>query len=203
MFWRKPPYSATEIAELMCSSLCHDIANPASSVINCVEMLPDGDAEVQSILEQSSAALGDCIRLYRVAYGRISLQQCDMESVMGYLEIALKGKTTPDVSGGHEVLTVGAVKALVNLAVLSGAIFIGSYTFMVKISDNGATIELGGLATTPGAQELLDILAGTAKAINYDNARAHYIRAIAEEHGLALSVRKRWVVSLRGKIRAA
>ena len=56
----------SELARLIARRLCHDLSGPAGAIASVVEMMADGaDAELMSLLADSSRTLVSTLRLYR------------------------------------------------------------------------------------------------------------------------------------------
>ncbi|MBQ8870877.1 MAG: hypothetical protein IJ019_05830 [Alphaproteobacteria bacterium] len=65
-------FSSTQVAELICTRISHDLIGNIGAVSNAVELLdddPESVADVKPILEISSKVLSDRLKFFRLAFG--------------------------------------------------------------------------------------------------------------------------------------
>lgn len=74
----------TDISELVCTRISHDIIGNIGAVANAVELLEEGDMEfmddIRSILKTSSGVLSARLKFFRMAFGlnNANLEQLDL-----------------------------------------------------------------------------------------------------------------------------
>lgn len=65
--------SETELAELICTRISHDVIGNVGAVANAVELLEEGDMDflddIRSILKISSSVLSARLKFFRLAFG--------------------------------------------------------------------------------------------------------------------------------------
>lgn len=65
--------SETELAELICTRISHDVIGNVGAVSNAVELLEEGDMDflddIRSILKVSSSVLSARLKFFRLAFG--------------------------------------------------------------------------------------------------------------------------------------
>ncbi len=76
--------SSTELTELICTRLSHDVIGNVGAVANAVELLDEGDMDfiddIRSILKVSSSVLSARLKFFRLAFGLVNgnLEQADV-----------------------------------------------------------------------------------------------------------------------------
>ncbi|MBO5443185.1 MAG: hypothetical protein J6A33_05305 [Alphaproteobacteria bacterium] len=76
--------SSTEISELICTRISHDLIGNIGAVSNAVELLEEGDTDfmddIRSILNTSSTVLSARLKFFRMAFGlnNSNLEKADM-----------------------------------------------------------------------------------------------------------------------------
>ena len=68
--------SSTELTELICTRLSHDVIGNVGAVANAVELLEEGDMDflddIRSILKVSSSVLSARLKFFRLAFGLVN-----------------------------------------------------------------------------------------------------------------------------------
>src|SRR5436305_3646086 len=118
-----------DLASLLCSRLCHDLMSPVGALNNGIELLADEtDPEMRDkcleLLTDSARASANKLKFFRLAFGAAGGfgEAIDTHEA----EAALEGVFGPErrIELGWEVsdgkLPKGAVKLLLNLALLAG-----------------------------------------------------------------------------------
>src|SRR5688500_7521253 len=132
--------SATDLAALLCSRLCHDLLSPVGALSNGLELLADEkDPEMRrrcfELLEQSAKISTDKLKFFRLAYGAAggfgnAVPSAEPEAlvaglVSGNERIVLQwGVSEPE-------LPKPAVKVLLNLASIAIDALVGGGTLEV------------------------------------------------------------------------
>lgn len=94
--------SGLELAQLLCTRLCHDLAGPIGAVAAGVELIGGdpsaADAETLGLIGDSSAAASLKLKFVRAALGAAGAGAIDMESLLdGYLGAMASGDSKPKV----------------------------------------------------------------------------------------------------------
>jgi histidine phosphotransferase ChpT len=143
--------NAVDLASLLCSRLCHDLMSPVGALNNGIELLadetdPDMRERCLELLSESARASANKLKFFRLAFGAGGGfgEAIDTSEA----EAALRGVFGPErrielgwmVSGGK--LPKGAVKLLLNLALLAGDALVRGGRLDVGAEDNDGSLEL-------------------------------------------------------------
>jgi len=121
--------NAVDLASLLCSRLCHDLMSPVGALNNGIELLadetdPDMREKCLELLADSASATAGKLKFFRLAFGAGGGFADEIDTHEA--EAALEGVFGPEkrielgwLIGG-EKLPKGAVKLLLNLALLAG-----------------------------------------------------------------------------------
>lgn len=86
--------SETELAELICTRISHDVIGNVGAVSNAVELLEEGDMDflddIRSILKVSSSVLSARLKFFRLAFGLSNANLEDFGQVKSAAENYLK-----------------------------------------------------------------------------------------------------------------
>jgi histidine phosphotransferase ChpT len=121
--------NAVDLASLLCSRLCHDLMSPVGALNNGIELLGDEtDPEMREkcleLLADSAAATAGKLKFFRLAFGAGGGfgEEIDTQEARAALEGVFGAERRIElgwvVEGGK--LPKGAVKLLLNLALLAG-----------------------------------------------------------------------------------
>src|SRR3982751_2773624 len=154
---------AVDLASLLCSRLCHDLMSPVGALNNGIELLADEtDPEMREkcleLLADSARASANKLKFFRLAFGAAGGfgEAVDTHEA----EAALEGVFGPErrielgwvVSDGK--LPKGAVKLLLNLALLAGDALVRGGRLDVGAESRDGEIEL--VIRAEGGRILLD-----------------------------------------------
>lgn len=131
---------STELAELICTRISHDLAGNIGTVSNALEMLEDDEddiADVKSLLENSAKTLAARIKFFRVAFGLKNAapkNTTELNTIIcNYLETVSNAKTPIIIKS--DIKNVSCYK-IVMLAVMALAdVFIRGGTISVFETD--------------------------------------------------------------------
>jgi histidine phosphotransferase ChpT len=142
---------AVDLASLLCSRLCHDLMSPVGALNNGIELLadetdPDMREKCLELLAESARASANKLKFFRLAFGAGGGFGNEVDTREA--EAALEGLFGPErrielgwmVSG--DKLPKGAVKLLLNLALLAGDALVRGGRLDVGAESNGDEIEL-------------------------------------------------------------
>ena len=194
--------NSADFASLLCSRLCHDLVSPVGSLYNGVELLadetdPDMRQRCMELLADSARQTANKLKFYRLAFGAAGGfgETVDTREAQTSLEALFSGERRIELDWqvGSQTLPKGAVKMLLNLAMIAGdALLRGGRLLIVSEMREGAT-EVVVRAEGPRVlldKELTAALKGeTAEADLTSRAAAAYlVRLLADEAGIELNV---------------
>jgi histidine phosphotransferase ChpT len=147
-----------DLASLLCSRLCHDLMSPVGALNNGIELLADEtDPEMREkcleLLADSARASANKLKFFRLAFGAAGGfgEEIDTHEA----EVALEGLFGPERrielgwAVSDEKLPKGAVKLLLNLAMLAGDALVRGGHLDVGAELRGGEIELAVRAEGP------------------------------------------------------
>ena len=150
--------NSVDLASLLCSRLCHDLMSPVGALNNGIELLADEtDPEMREkcleLLADSARASANKLKFFRLAFGAAGGfgEEIDTREA----EVALEGLFGPERRielgwvVGDEKLPKGAVKLLLNLAMLAGDALVRGGRLDVGAELRGSEIELAVRAEGP------------------------------------------------------
>jgi histidine phosphotransferase ChpT len=188
--------NATDLASLLCSRLCHDLMSPVGALNNGIELMADETDPAMrdkcvELLTDSARATANKLKFFRLAFGAAGgfgaqIDTREAEAALHGLfgperRIALTW-AVPDPS-----LPKGAVKLLLNLALLAGDALVRGGSLQVGAERSDDSIEIAVRAEGP--RILLDpelrrtLLEGAAGPVEPRAAGAWLAHALAAEAG--------------------
>lgn len=152
-----------DLASLLCSRLCHDLMSPVGALNNGIELLADEtDPEMREkcleLLADSARASANKLKFFRLAFGAAGGFGEEIDTVEA--QASLEGVFGPErrielgwvVSEGK--LSKGAVKLLLNLALLAGDALVRGGRLDVGAESRDGVVEL--VIRADGPRILLD-----------------------------------------------
>jgi histidine phosphotransferase ChpT len=152
-----------DLASLLCSRLCHDLMSPVGALNNGIELLadeqdPDMREKCLELLADSARASANKLKFFRLAFGAAGGFGEEIDTAEA--QAALEGVFGPErrielgwvVSEGK--LPKGAVKLLLNLALLAGDALVRGGRLDVGAESRDGVIEL--VIRADGPRILLD-----------------------------------------------
>ena len=189
--------SATDLAALLCSRLCHDMLSPVGAMSNGLELLasetdPEMRQNCMELLEQSATISTNKLKYFRLAYGaaggfgdRVGIEE--PKDLIQSLA-ADKGRIEVNwaVSGG--TLAKPAVKVLLNFAqiALDALVRGGTLDVGAEVRDGACEIVIRAAGTKIAFDEVLGrALEGRlgSDELTSRTAPAHMIHLLAQECG--------------------
>lgn len=150
--------NAVELASLLCSRLCHDLMSPVGALNNGIELLNDeSDPELRDrcleLLADSAKASANKLKFFRLAFGAAGGfgELVDTREA----RLALEGIFGPEkrIELGWMVaddkMPKGAVKLLLNLAMIAGDSLVRGGKLDIGAESNGGSLELAIRAEGP------------------------------------------------------
>jgi histidine phosphotransferase ChpT len=152
-----------DLASLLCSRLCHDLMSPVGALNNGIELLadeqdPDMREKCMELLAESARASANKLKFFRLAFGagggfgeRIDTREAQtaLEGLFGPERRIELGWVVAD-----DKLPKGAVKLLLNLAMIAGDALVRGGRLDVGAESNAEGIEL--VIRAEGPRLLLD-----------------------------------------------
>lgn len=143
--------NAVDLASLLCSRLCHDLMSPVGALNNGIELLADEDDpdmrdKCLELLEDSARASANKLKFFRLAFGAAGGfgEEVDTHEARAALEGLFGAERRIEVGWAvaDDKLPKGAIKLLLNLALLAGDALVRGGRLDVGAESNGGEIEL-------------------------------------------------------------
>src|SRR3954453_15789554 len=140
-----------DLASLLCSRLCHDLMSPVGALNNGIELLADEtDPEMREkcleLLADSARASANKLKFFRLAFGPGGVigQERDTRRAKSAFEGVFGAERRIELGWmvGDEKLPKGAVKLLLNLALLAGDALVRGGRLDVGAERTDSQIEL-------------------------------------------------------------
>ena len=191
--------SASELAALLCSRVCHDIISPVGAINNGLELLDEGGAEedAMTLIRTSARNASARLQFARIAFGAAGsagmlIDTGDAQSVA----TAFLKNEEPELvwNGGRALLPKNKVKLLLNLVlVATGAIPRGGrITVTLEDLDTQPKFTLasaGPMVRVP--PKFLELHSGNKpeEPIDAHSVQPYYTLLLAREAGMTISIR--------------
>ena len=192
------PMNSVELASLLCSRLCHDLMSPVGALNNGIELLadeqdPEMRAQCLELLGDSARATANKLKFFRLAFGAGGGfgEAIDANDA----KVALQGIFGPErrIELGwmvaDEKLSKGAMKLMLNLALIAGDALVRGGRLDVGAETTGAGLEIAIRGEGPrvmldaGLREMLTRGAPDGGDIEPRAAGAWLAKALAAEAG--------------------
>jgi histidine phosphotransferase ChpT len=150
--------NALDLASLLCSRLCHDLMSPVGALNNGLELLADEtDPEMREkcleLLADSARATANKLKFFRLAFGAGGGfgDEIDTGEAQAALEglFGAEGKVELGWVVEDEKLPKGAIRLLLNLALLAGDALVRGGRLDVGAERSDGAIELAVRAEGP------------------------------------------------------
>jgi len=143
--------NAVDLASLLCSRLCHDLMSPVGALNNGIELLadesdPDMREKCLELLADSARATANKLKFFRLAFGAGGgfADEIDAREAQAALEGLFGGEGKVELGWvvKDEKLPKGAIKLLLNLALLAGDALVRGGRLDVGAERTDAGIEI-------------------------------------------------------------
>jgi histidine phosphotransferase ChpT len=150
--------NAVDLASLLCSRLCHDLMSPVGALNNGIELLADEtDPEMRDkcleLLADSARASANKLKFFRLAFGAAGGfgEEVDTHEAEAALEGLFGAERRVELGWAvaEDQLPKGAVKLLLNLALLAGDALVRGGRLDVGAETRDGMIELAVRADGP------------------------------------------------------
>jgi histidine phosphotransferase ChpT len=155
--------NAVDLASLLCSRLCHDLLSPVGALNNGLELMadeqdPDMRERCLELLNESARASASKLKFFRLAFGAAGGfgDQIDTREARAALEGLFGADRRVELGWmvADDELPKGAVKLLLNLALIAGDALVRGGRLDVGAEKSGAGLEL--VIRAEGPRILLD-----------------------------------------------
>lgn len=190
--------SASELASLLCSRVCHDVISPVGAINNGLELLDDGgaDEDAMDLIRTSAINASARLQFARIAFGAAGSAgvQIDTGDAQAVAENYMKNEK-PEFTwaGTRAYLAKSKVKLLLNLILIANGSIPRGGTLDVSMEVDGDDAKLtltskGRMLRVPQKfQDMLDGRTGEdpidAHAVQY-----YYTMVLAKEADMEISV---------------
>ena len=150
--------NSIELASLLCSRLCHDLLSPVGALNNGIELLSDEtDPEMRErcleLLSESARASANKLKFFRLAFGAAGGfgDEIDTREAQAALQglFGAERRTELGWMVADDRLPKGAVKLLLNLALIAGDALVRGGRLDVGAEHREGAIELAIRAEGP------------------------------------------------------
>jgi len=140
-----------EFASLLCSRLCHDLLSPVGALNNGIELLADEhDPEMRArcldLLAESARASANKLKFFRLAFGAAGGfgESIDTREVKAAVDGLFAGDRRVQVGwmAGDGALPRGAIKILLNLALIAGDALVRGGRLDIGVEAGGSATEI-------------------------------------------------------------
>lgn len=190
--------NSVDFASLLCSRLCHDLMSPVGALNNGIELMADEqDPEMRErcleLLADSAKATANKLKFFRLAFGAgggfgdaidANEARIALEGIFGAERRIELGWLVAD-----EKLSKGAMKLLLNLALIAGDALVRGGRLDIGAESNGDGLEIAIRGEGPrvmldaSLRQMLQNGAGSATEIEPRAAGAWLARSLAEQAG--------------------
>lgn len=188
--------NAVDFASLLCSRLCHDLMSPVGALNNGIELMADEqDPEMRErcveLLSDSARATANKLKFFRLAFGAGGGFGDAIDATEARL--ALRGIFGPErrIELGWMVaddkLSKGAMKLLLNLALIAGDALVRGGRLDVGAETTGSGLELAiraegpRIMLDPSLREMLSNGAGQNAEVEPRAAGAWLAHSLAQQ----------------------
>ena len=195
------PISPTDFASLLCSRLCHDLLSPVGALNNGMELLADETdpamrARCLELMSESARVSANKLKFFRLAFGAAGAfgENVDAREARSAIE-GLFGDNKRITVGWlveEAVLPKGAVKVLLNLALIAGDALVRGGQLDIGAELTPGLVEI--VLRAEGPRIILDeeiratLTATSTAAVTPRAAPAYLARSMVDESGGELVV---------------
>ena len=142
---------AVDLASLLCSRLCHDLMSPVGALNNGIELMadeqdPDMRDRCLELLADSARASANKLKFFRLAFGAAGGfgEEVDTREARAALEGVFGPERRIELGWmvEQEKLPKGAIKLLLNLALIAGDALVRGGRLDVGAERNSGSVEL-------------------------------------------------------------
>lgn len=190
--------SASDLAALLCSRVCHDIISPVGAINNGLELLDEGgaDEDAMRLIRASARNASARLQFARIAFGAAG--SAGMQIDTGDAEAVAKGfianeKPELEWHGERALLPKNRVKLLLNLILVANAAIPRGGKLTIRLLDlqTNPRFELvaqGPMMRVPA--RFLELHSGMKQEepIDAHSIQPYYTLLLAQEAGMTISI---------------
>lgn len=201
--------SRTQLAQLICTRLCHDLAGPVGAVAAGVELIGDDpsmvDGETLGLISASSAAASKKLKFLRAALGtgaqHSAAALADVEpTVIGFLAATAPSSGAPTLKWPaaealarlQDATSPAAIQVLLNALLVVLEALPATRDLAVDLLDSSAGWEIGVRADSEKGvvrQDIIEAVADPERVLpSARNAQALYWVALAQDLSASVSL---------------
>ncbi|MDZ5697929.1 histidine phosphotransferase ChpT [Chelativorans sp. M5D2P16] len=191
--------SATDLAALLCSRVCHDIISPVGAINNGLELLDEGGAEedAMQLIRTSAANASARLQFARIAFGAagsagMQIDTGDAENVAG----AFIRNEKPELEwiGGRALLPKNKVKLLLNLILVANSAIPRGGKLTVRLEELETAPKFTVVAHGPMVRvppKFLELHTGREpeEPVDAHSVQFYYTLLLARETNMTISLR--------------
>ena len=191
--------SATDLASLLCSRVCHDIISPVGAINNGLELLDEGgaDEDAMKLIRASAVNASARLQFARIAFGAagsagMQIDTGDAQAVA----IAFLANEKPDLewTGARALLPKNQVKLLLNLLLVANAAIPRGGRLRVALEAEGSNPAFTIAAEGPMLRvppKFLELHSGgrPEEPIDAHSVQFYYTLLLARETGMQINIR--------------
>lgn len=191
--------SATDLAALLCSRVCHDIISPVGAINNGLELLDEGgaDEDAMRLIRTSARNASARLQFARIAFGAagsagMQIDTGDAEAVA--TAFLANEKPTFEWRGTRALLPKNKVKLLLNLILIANAAIPRGGKLTVELQDTETTPRFTLTANGPMVRvpaRFLELHSGVKsdEPIDAHAVQPYYTLLLAREAAMTISIR--------------
>lgn len=191
--------SATELAALLCSRVCHDIISPVGAINNGLELLDEGgaDEDAMRLIRASARNASARLQFARIAFGAAGSagMQIDTGDAESVTQAYMKNEKPELVwDGARALLPKNKVKLLLNLVLVAHAAIPRGGKLAITLADLDTEPRFLLSAAGPMVRvppKFLEMHSGTRpeEPIDAHSAQPYYTMLLAHETGMSIGIR--------------
>ncbi len=191
--------TATDLAALLCSRVCHDVISPVGAINNGLELLDEGgaDEDAMHLIRTSARNASARLQFARIAFGAAGSagMQIDTGDAESVAKAFLKNeKPELEWTGERALLPKNAVKLILNLLLVANGGIPRGGKITVHLENLHAKPRFTLTAKGPMVRvpaKFLEMHSGRKpeEAIDAHSVQAYYTLLLAREAGMEINIR--------------
>lgn len=190
--------SATDLAALLCSRVCHDIISPVGAINNGLELLEEGgsDEDAMQLIRASAVNASARLQYARLAFGAAGSAGMQIDTGDAHnVAIAYIRNEKPELEwrGARALLPKNKVKLLLNLILIANGAIPRGGKITVQLDDLETAPKFTLLAGGPMVRvppKFLELHSGTRpeEPIDAHSVQPYYTLLLAKEAGMTVGI---------------
>ena len=190
--------SATDLAALLCSRVCHDIISPVGAINNGLELLDEGgsDEDAMQLIRASAVNASARLQYARLAFGAAGSAGMQIDTGDAHnVATAYIRNEKPELEwiGARALLPKNKVKLLLNLLLIANGAIPRGGKITVKLDDLETAPKFTLVASGPMVRvppKFLELHSGTKseEPIDAHSVQPYYTLLLAKEAGMTVGI---------------